>query len=469
MTALSPILKRSQGVWMGWAGPDAGHPDAVATALQAAVAELGFDLAPVALSAEHVRGFYAGFSNQIIWPLFHDLQSRCNFEPDYWNAYLKVNDEFAQATQNVAREGDVIWVHDYHLMGLGRTLRENGINNQCCYFLHIPFPPPDIFCKLPWRTEVIESLLRYDSVGVQTYRDLNNLADCIQLLTPYEVLRKQNFLTIRQDGRETTVGTFPISIDFAEFEQPANTLPVQLRADEIRRDMGVEHIIVSVDRLDYTKGIPYRIRAFHRMLDRFPELAKKVALMQVVVPSREDVTEYQQLKSEIEQLVTQTNGAFATPGWVPIHHFFRALARDELIATYLAADVGLVTPLKDGMNLVAKEYCAANVRENGVLVLSEFAGAAEELGEDAHLVNPYDLDGVAEALYRAISMSATERQVHMQKLRNEVRRYDVFHWASTFLKASKVPLSFLPDDESESLPLVSRIRRLLEIFQSRAL
>lgn len=454
---------------MGWPGPNAVDAENIAPALQAASSELGFELVPVPLTPEHVRGFYSGFSNEIIWPLFHDLQSRCNFDPDYWNAYLKVKDEFAQATQAIVQEGDVIWVHDYHLMGLGRTLRENGVTNQCCYFLHIPFPPPDIFCKLPWRKEVIESLLRYDTVGVQTYRDLNNLADCIQLLTPGEVVRRQDFLTIRQDGRETTVGTFPISIDFDEFEQPSQTVSVQLRAEEIRRDMGVEHLIVSVDRLDYTKGIPYRIRAFHRMLDRFPDLAKKVALMQVVVPSREDVTEYQQLKSEIEQLVTQTNGAFATPGWVPIHHFFRSLTREELIATYLAADVGLVTPLKDGMNLVAKEFCAANFRENGVLVLSEFAGAAEELGEDAYLVNPYDVDGVADALHAAIMLSVEDRQSHMRKLRTKVRMYDVFHWASTFLRAAKVPLSFLGDEQSESLPLVARIRRLLDIFHSRAL
>ena len=469
VTALSPVLKRSGGVWMGWTGQDRETSDGVRELLAEASVTLGFDLAPVNLSPEHVRGFYSGFSNQIIWPLFHDLQSRCNFDPDYWSAYLKVKDEFAFAIQDVVKEGDLIWVHDYHLMGLGRTLRDNGISNQCCYFLHIPFPPPDIFCKLPWRQEVIESLLRYDSVGVQTYRDLNNLADCIQLLTSYEVVRRQDFLTIKSESRETTIGTFPISIDFDEFEQPALTELVQLRAEEIRRDMGVEHLIVSVDRLDYTKGIPYRLRAFHRMLFKYPELARSVALMQVLVPSREEVTEYKQLKLEIEQLVSQTNGAFGQPGWVPIHHFFRSLSRDELIATYLAADVALVTPLKDGMNLVAKEFCAANFRENGVLVLSEFAGAAEELGEDAVLVNPYDFDGVADALKQALFLSVEERQVHMRKLREKVRRFDVFHWASTFLRTAKVPASILGDEPSEAVPLVSRIRRLLTIFQSRTL
>lgn len=467
VTALRPILERAEGLWVGWAGSDVVAGDDLANALLSSRTDLGFDLVPVPIPQEEIEGFYSGFSNQIIWPLFHDFQSQSNFDPEFWNSYLRVRENFAEVVSKTLLDTDIVWVHDFHLTGLGHSLRERGIVNRCCFFLHIPFPPPDIFLKLPWRKQVIESFLAYDLVGVQTYRDLDNLADCIQLLSPYEVVRGTTSLSIQAPNREITVGAFPISINFEEFDSPPNSEAVTERAKKIRDDVGVEHLVLSVDRLDYTKGIVYRLRAFRHFLAQNPDLARQVTLMQIVVPSRELVSQYQKLKLEIEQLVTQINGEFGQPGWVPINHFFRVVTRDELLSYYLAADVCLVTPLKDGMNLVAKEYCAANHQENGVLILSEFAGAMEELGEEALTVNPYDIGGVAEALHTAIRMSVEERRLHMSHLRETIRKYDVFYWASTFLTAAKVPLSFLGQDP-EPRTLVSRIRSLVNIFQSRA-
>lgn len=435
VTALAPVLRRFGGAWIGWPGSDATDADRVDPALVAVGADFGYEIVPVHLAKEELRGFYHGFSNEIIWPLFHDLQTRCNFVPEYWKTYTQVVAKFAAVVERELRANDVVWIHDYQLIGLGERLKGNDPTGRLGFFLHIPFPPPDLFAKLPWRGDVLESLLAYDLVGFQTPHDLENFVDCIRRLLPRVRAKRRpgGIYDIHLLSRSCRAGAFPIGIDFDEFATRAASPEVTARTQALRSAFPDQQLLIGVDRLDYTKGIPYRLRAFQHALRHHPELHRKVALMQFVVPSREAVPEYQELRSEIERLVTQVNGEFTQAGWVPIHHMFRSIDRDELLACYRAADVGLVTPLKDGMNLVAKEYCAAQVDGNGVLILSEFAGAAHQFRHDAMLVNPYNIEHVAGAIRSAVAMPLRKRRPAMKRLRRIVRDEDVYAWVRSFL------------------------------------
>ncbi|HNQ22836.1 MAG TPA: trehalose-6-phosphate synthase [Phycisphaerae bacterium] len=441
VTALEPVLRRYGGLWIGWPGEAPEDREALEAALAGYSDATGCALRPVWLTPEELQGFYHGFSNEIIWPLFHDLQSRCNFVPDYWTAYVAVNEKFADVVGAETQPADFVWVHDYHLMDLGHRLRSRGLRNPLGFFLHIPFPPPDIFFKLPWRAQVLHGLLQYDVVGFQTPRDRDNFTDCVRKLMPaVRLRRRRGGLTAEHLKHMAVVGAFPIGIDYQEFGVGAATREVTERVQALRAELPDRQIVLGLDRLDYTKGVPYRLKAFALALERYPDLHRRVTLLQVVIPSREAVPEYQDLKAEIERLVSQINGRFTQPGWIPIHYVFRSLEREELLAYYRTADVGFVTPLKDGMNLIAKEYCACQVEGDGVLILSEFAGAASQLHRDAILVNPYDLEAVADALQRAVSMSHAERRPAMRRLRRLMQRQDVYWWLDRFLTACGVDL-----------------------------
>lgn len=436
VSALSPIMRRHGGLWIGWPGTVGTDLSFCESVLSDYGAQAGYGLVPIAMSKSDVEGFYQGFSNEIIWPLFHDLQGRCNFVPEYWTRYVAIRHAFADAVLRHVRPGDFVWVQDYHLMGMGLRLRERGLRNPIAFFLHIPFPPPDIFCKLPWRQDVLDSLLRHDLIGFQTPRDVENFLDCVRKLQPSTRILESGGITICSAGnQQSRVGAFPIGIDYERVAGIASSADVVERSRSLRERMPRQQIVLSVDRLDYTKGIPYRLRAFRLALQRYPDLLRNVTMLQVVVPSRENVPEYQELKSQIERLVTQINGEFTCPGWVPIHHVYRNLEDRMLMSYYRAADVGLVTPLKDGMNLIAKEFCASQVDECGALILSEFAGAAVQLGRDALLVNPYDLDGVAETIRRSVKMSPQQRKPAMKRLRSNVKSENVFWWVNRFLDA----------------------------------
>lgn len=465
VTAIEPILEKSRGAWIGWPGAAQSSTERISAALAEFSTSAEFDLFPVFLNKQSIEGFYYGFSNQIIWPLFHDLQSRCNFDPQFWADYLQVQELFCEETVKHIRPNDLIWVHDYHLIGLAQSLRKKEIKNKICFFLHTPFPGPDIFLKLPWREDVLQSLIQYDLLGFQTTRDLNNFINCLSQLTGIKASTRGSQFAAQTKDRECIIGAFPISIDSNEFEAIAQLPEVQERAQKIRSDMGVQHIVLSIDRLDYTKGIPYRIRAFKKFLELHPEFKKQVALLQVVVPSRIEVPEYQQLQAEIEQLVSQVNGTLGEPGWVPVHHLFRSLTREEVIAFYRGSDVALVTPLKDGMNLVAKEYCVSRLDNRGTLILSEFAGAADELGKGALLVNPCNIEDVANSIHRAISSSEAEIGQRMQLLRETIRHADVFNWASTFLQAAGWEWA---SHDSAPMPKAAniweRLRRITNVF-----
>ena len=417
----------------GSAGLALTRPAEIERVLEEYSRQSNFALKPVFMTPEERSRFYCGFSNEVLWPLFHDLQSRCNFDPTYWETYLTVNQRFAEKAARETQPGDLIWVHDYHLMSVALSLRQLGVKERLAYFHHIPFPSPDIFEKLPWRKEILTALLEFDLVGFQTLRDRRNFTDCLRhFVKSVEISTEGDHLVVEEPGRTTLVGTFPISIDFEEFANGASDAAVAARAAEIVRTVGDCSIILGVDRLDYTKGIPERLAAFRHLLKIHPDLHKKVTLVQIAVPSREDIPKYGELKSEIERSVSEINGHFSEPGWVPVHYIHRSLERSELLAYYRAAGVALVTPLKDGMNLVAKEYCAARVNNDGVLILSEFAGAAFQLQRGALLVNPYHTLAVAEAIRAACEMPIAQQRQRMRKLRARIRRENIFWWRDSF-------------------------------------
>jgi trehalose 6-phosphate synthase/phosphatase len=434
-SALDSIWRTQHGVWIGWAG--AVDSETAVSLLGKAARGRSHTFHPVSLSREEVTKFYSGFANEIIWPLFHDMPSRCDFDPEFWEMYQRVNRKFAQTTAELATSKDLIWAHDYHLMLMGRYLREAGCSTRTGFFLHIPFPAPDIFEKLPWRKSILRSLLQYDLLGFQTDHDRYNFMSCLERILPDAASTRENGdNVVVHYGRRARVATFPISISFEEFAGHAASHEVEAAVQQLRRELSNNFLVLGVDRMDYTKGIPERLKAFRILLRRFPELRHRVTLTQVVVPSREEIPNYKQLRREVELLVSQINGEFTEAGWVPIHYMHRNLTRKQLLTYYRAADIALITSLKDGMNLVAKEFCAAQVDECGVVIISEFAGAAAELQHGAIVINPNDLAGIAEAIHRACVMPVEEKRARMRLLRDVVRTYSVQVWAEAFLNAA---------------------------------
>ncbi|MDP1708157.1 MAG: trehalose-6-phosphate synthase [Gammaproteobacteria bacterium] len=462
VSALLPVLRNRGGIWVGWPGLPA-LPDNINTLLEQTMHQAGYRLEPVALTEDEHHRFYHGFSNEIIWPLFHDLQSLCNFNPSYWDAYQAVNRKFAEVIAGCSRDNDFIWIHDYHLMNTGQELRRLGVTAKTAFFLHTPFPPLDIFVKLPWRFQLLHALLEYDLIGFQTLRDRHNFTLCARtLIKKIDIQGKGQVLTATVDEHSVRIGHFPISIDFNSFVKRTADREIADKVSELGRIQPGRQLILGIDRLDYTKGIPHRLEAFRNALLRYPDMRERLTLIQVVVPSREDIPQYHDLKMNIEQLIGEINGQFTQPGsWVPIHYIFRSLTRTELLAYYRAAQMALVTPLKDGMNLVAKEYCACSNDEDSVLILSEFAGAAAQMQKGALLVNPYDIEGVADAIHQAFIMDLDERRTRMRRLRRSIRNQDIFWWVDSFLRAAiaqdmaafPVLADYVPRDDIGDTPL----------------
>lgn len=456
VTALLPVLRNRGGTWIGWPGTASEDAADLEATLSGTLDNAGYTLKPVMLTAEEMHKFYQGFSNEIIWPLFHDLQMLCNFEPDYWHVYQEVNRNYAEVISENSTDTDFIWVHDYHLMNVATELRRMGRRSKTGFFLHIPFPSLDIFVKLPWRLQLLRALLDYDIIGFQTLRDRRNFIQCIRaLMEDVTCQGKGQVLTVTAAGREIRVGSFPIGIDYEGFLKQAAGRTVGDKAAHLHRMMPDRQLILGVDRLDHTKGIPDRLRAFRHALVRHPELHERVTLIQVVVPSREEIPKYHELKTQIDRLVGEINGQFTRPGgWVPIHYIFRNLEFTDLLAYYRAAEIALVTPLKDGMNLVAKEFCTCSIEENSVLILSEFAGAAAQLQRGALLVNPHDIEGMADTIYAAFVMDKEERRARMRGLRRSTRKNGIFWWVDSFLSAAiakdlnafPLPEDYLPED-----------------------
>jgi trehalose 6-phosphate synthase/phosphatase len=436
VSAVEPVLRERGGVWIGWPGIAGKIPN---KPLTEATRNAGYKVVPVALSETERDEFYYGYSNEVIWPLFHDLQNFCNFEPAYWETYKAVNERYAEAIAQCAQPDDFIWVHDYHLMYVAQALREQGLSRKLSgltFFLHIPFPPYDIFSKLPQQQRLLRALLQFDLLGFQTRRDVRNFMQCVRrVMLDTKVVPRRDLQLVRFEKREIRIGHFPIGIDFDSFANDAKSEAVTRQSQQLRASFPSCQLILGSDRLDYSKGIPERLRAFRTALERYPELRGRVVLIQVVVPSRVEIPRYHEFKQRIDRLVGDINGRFSSSTWLPVQYHFRALHREDLVAHYRACDIGFVTPLKDGMNLVAKEYCACRIEEDGVLILSQFAGAAEQLKAGALLVNPYDVEQMADTILKAFRMRGAERRRRMKRMRRIVRDENVFWWVDSFLKA----------------------------------
>lgn len=383
----------------------------------------------VGMTRTEISGFYEGFSNATLWPLFHDAIQPPQFRREWWADYRDVNVKFATSVIRHARRNATVWVHDYHLLLVPDMVRRARPDLRIGFFLHIPFPPEDLFAWLPWRTALLRGMLGSDLVSFQTEQAAHNFARAARNDNQAE----GSGFELRFQGRTVHVRSNPISIDVADFTRLAQLPSVQKKAIELRKRLGGRRIMLGVDRLDYTKGIPHRLRAFEELLKDGRVNVKKHVLVQIAVPSREDAAGYKEIRSEVEETVGRINGQFSEAGEVAVHYFRRSLTREELVAYYLAADIMLVTPLRDGMNLVAKEYVACRHDLNGVLVLSEFAGAARELRR-AVLVNPRDIDAMKNAIMTGLGMDEKDRRMRMSILRMQVKRHDVFHWASEFLE-----------------------------------
>jgi trehalose 6-phosphate synthase/phosphatase len=429
-TGLRGPHERTGGLWIGWPGSlDRLTPDAVAdVARQLDAART----VPVHLTPHEHEVHYERLSNSVLWPLCHDRLDHLPLLVEGWDTYEAVNQRFADAVVAHYRDGDLIWVHDYQLLRLPALLRERLPRARIGFFLHIPFPNPEIFFTLPTRAWLVEGMMGADLVGFHTRRYRGHFTAALRRLFGLELDADG---TIAWRGRRVRIGTHPISIDAAHFARTAERAEIAAERDTLRAS--AERLLVGIDRLDYSKGIPRRLVAFERLLRAHPEWRGRVRLIQVAVPTRGGVGAYSRFRNEVNALVGRINGDLGTPTWTPVHYLHRSVPLHTLVALYRAADAMLVTPVRDGMNLVAKEFVASRVDDDGVLLLSEFAGAADEL-VDALIVNPYDVEGVAAAMHRALTMPAEERGRRMRALRAQVAAHDVHRWADAFLSALRM-------------------------------
>lgn len=426
-TALAGTHGQGDTAWIGWPGDVSGLTE---EARQQALATLrARRLVPLELSANEVERYYEGFSNGVLWPMFHYLLDKVRLDADSdWDAYVKVNERFAAAIAEVAMPGDRVWIHDYQLMLVPKLLREQRPELHIGFFLHIPFPTQEVFRILPWREPLLQGLLAADLLGFHTDDYLDHFRTCAVQLLGADVTPAG----LRYEDRQVRLASYAIGIDGTSFNTKATEPPVRARVEELRRSTHGRRIVLGIDRLDYTKGIPRRLLAFERYMELNPGLAQETMLLQVAVPSRQGVPAYAAFRRQVDEIAGRINGRFGSPTQLPVHLLHQAVPFEELVALYAAADVMLVTPLRDGMNLVAKEFCAARPDEKGVLVLSEFAGAAAELKE-ALLVNPYDIGAVAATLGRALELAPKEAGQRMRALRRRVFQGDVHHWAASFM------------------------------------
>lgn len=424
VSALTPILRNSKGSWVGWSGiPEWDEEDAFDYE--------GIRLRPVPLSEEEYRGFYVGFCNGTLWPLYHSAVRSPEYHRHWWRPYRAVNEKFAEAMSSLLEPDDTAWIQDYQLQLMPRLIREGPSRpHRIGFYLHIPFPPMELFAQLPWRLQILEGLLGSDVIAFQSSWSRANFAAVARRYTQ----ARGSSEALEYQGRKVVLQVAPIGIDAAAFEEAAKTAEATAQAKKVRSRLGdPDFLLLGVDRLDYTKGIDHRMRAFHTLLERRPGLARRMVLVQIAVPSRQDVAAYRQIRGDIEGLVGRINGDLARVGRPPIHYLHRSVPIEDLVAYYRAADVMLVTPLKDGMNLVAKEYVATRYDLTGQLILSEFAGAADQL-KTARLVNPHDLDGLADAMEEVTEIDPQVARRRMRSLRRTVFRDDVFAWAEHCLE-----------------------------------
>lgn len=422
--ALADILKTERGLWFGWNGEVCANTEAL-DEMTAVKAGANSTIATVPITEEEHRGYYLGYSNSVLWPVFHNRLDLAQFEAGYYASYIEVNRRFAEQLHALLEPDDVIWVHDYHLIPLALELRKLGVTSPIGFFLHIPAPPSQTFLAIPEYRELARALSAYDLIGVQTQADVANLIAFFEDAVAGRILQDARISVF---DRRLAIASFPVGINLPDFQGAVPSKSLAQATPEARR-------IIGIDRLDYTKGLPQKFRAYERFLEKYETYRGKVVLSQIAPPTREDVEAYSDIRHTLEQLSGSINGRFGEMDWVPIHYIHRTTARKRLRDIYRSSSICLVTPLRDGMNLVAKEYIAAQDPEDpGVVILSRFAGAAEQLKETV-IVNPYDVEDMADAIKNSLEMDLDERRERHEKLLSSISTYDTFTWRKSFLRA----------------------------------
>ncbi|MBL6444816.1 bifunctional alpha,alpha-trehalose-phosphate synthase (UDP-forming)/trehalose-phosphatase [Fulvivirga sp. 29W222] len=424
-TGLGSIYKVGDNVWVGWPGlyfQDENNKKEATARLK------DENMWPVFLTENEIKLYYEGFSNETLWPTFHYFNEYALYKKSYWLEYQKVNQKFCDEVVAVANPDDTIWVHDYQLMLLPDMIRQKLPDASIGFFLHIPFPSFEVFRLLPWRRELLDGVLGSDLIGFHTYDDMRHFLSSVSRIN----FIGNNHGQIMRDRRTIAVDSFPIGIDYDKYAASAASPATLSREVKFRTSLGDQKLMLSIDRLDYSKGIPARLQIFDIFLNKHPEYQGKVSLLMIVVPSRDNVEKYKNLKEEVDLLVGRINGKYGSMNWTPIHYFYRSFPLEDLSAFYRMANVALVTPMRDGMNLVCKEYIASKLDKHGVLILSEMAGASKELSE-AIIVNPNDKHQVVDAIYEALTMQEEEQEVHMSYMQDTLKKFNIHHWVKLFL------------------------------------
>lgn len=433
VTALDPVMRQVGGIWFGWSG--SYSPVSARIPVDESISgPRSYELCPLNLSEEEISKYYLGHANKCIWPLFHYFQEHCEYNDDNWKMYRNVNLKFAKKVIEEHREGDFVWIHDYQLLLVPQMIRREIPDARIGFFLHIPFPAPEIFKIDIHAAEILEGLLGADLIGFHTMGYARNFIRSVADLTEHRYSFQDDWIQIHD--RLVRVGGFPISIDTGHFERMASRPGIDERIREIRESYRADVLAIGVDRLDYTKGILERLHAIEIMLDRYTDMQGNFTYIQISAPSRTEVDAYREMRERIEQMVGRINGRFGAKGCIPIDYRYEGHPQEELVAYYRAADVALVTPLRDGMNLVAKEYIVSKLDDNGCLVLSRFTGASEELS-DAILVNPYHPQDMADAIHRSVTLPAEEKRRRFRHMRDVVNRNDIYWWMERFLREQR--------------------------------
>ena len=432
VSALDPLLRDSKGVWVAWG--DESDIANIGTRVKVPLSDPTYLLKLIRMSDDEISNFYYGFSNNILWPLCHYFPEKCNFAEKYWKYYQQVNQKFAEAILEELNSNDIIWIHDYHLALVPQYIRQKKPKAKVGIFWHIPFPAPDVFNMLPWSKEIVQGLLHADLVGFHTPRYVNNFLETALSQPEVKVDRKRGICLFH--GKTTKIKNFPISID-AKYIEWIGRQPKSIeKSRKIKQNLRDTKLILGVDRLDYSKGILERLLSIELFFEKYSEQKGKVTFLQIAVPSRTKINNYRIMKREIEEAVGRINGRLGSTDWMPIYYFYKGFSFEELISYYMAADIALLTPLRDGMNLVAKEYVAAQQEDTGVLILSKFTGSAEEL-KNALIINPYNAHEVADTLMFALRLNDFERREQMKIMRRHIFKHDVFWWVNQFLKVLK--------------------------------
>ncbi|MTI30466.1 bifunctional alpha,alpha-trehalose-phosphate synthase (UDP-forming)/trehalose-phosphatase, partial [Xanthovirga aplysinae] len=429
VSGLGSFYKNKDHLWIGWPGMDLVEEKEKIGATSKLEKE---GMVPVFLDREEIQEFYEGFSNGTLWPTFHYFSQFATYKERDWQSYLRVNQKFCDEVLKYAQKGDIVWVHDYHLLLLPQLIRKEIPEITIGFFQHIPFPSFEVFRLLPWRKEILNGMLGADLIGFHTYDDMRHFLSSVNRICG----KRNSNGRVYIKNRIVLVDSFPMGIDYEKYAETANSPETIGREVRYRIALGNQKLILSMDRLDYSKGIPQRLEAFETFLEKYPEFRGKVSLLMIVVPSRDKVERYKELKEIVDEMVGRINGNFGRMDWTPIHYFYRSFPLHALSAFYRMATVALVTPMRDGMNLISKEFIASKTDKKGVLILSEMAGSAKELS-DAILINPNNGRQITEALYQALKMPEEEQILHMKNMQKIVKKYNIHHWVSIFMSSLK--------------------------------